>query len=130
MLDISPRIIQLNNLSGKGLLMKQWLILFTAVTCLSGCGLVAEQQHRSAVLASDLSPDVRTAIEQKQIKKGMTKDEVMASWGKPCWYCHGTRTTSEGDWWEYNAFGSGSYGAGSGTYLFFGKSDKLEYWSK
>ncbi|TNE75518.1 MAG: hypothetical protein EP334_10220 [Gammaproteobacteria bacterium] len=97
---------------------------------LSGCGVIADKQHRDEVLSYDLAPDVRAAIERKEIKIGMTKDEVKASWGRPCGYCYGTRSTSEGDWWEYNAFGSSRYGAGSGTYLFFGRDDRLKYWSE
>jgi hypothetical protein len=110
--------------------MKTLLVVFTTAFLLSGCGMVADKQHREAVLSKDLSPDIRRAIVNKKIKKGMSKEEVKAAWGRPCWYCHGTRTTSEGDWWEYNEFGSGSYGAGSGTYLFFGNDGILDYWSR
>lgn len=65
-----------------------------------------------------------------KIRVGMTKQEVINAWGQPCWHCYGTRKTSNGDTWEYNVFGSGSMGAGSGTYLFFDRNDVLKYWSQ
>jgi hypothetical protein len=34
-----------------------------------------------------------------------------------------------GDSWEYNIFGTGSYGIGAGTYLFFDNRGILQYWS-
>ncbi|GKS69549.1 hypothetical protein W03_15530 [Nitrosomonas sp. PY1] len=70
----------------------------------------------------------------KDIMVGMTKDQVLASWGKPCGWCYGTRQSSTGDIWEYNKFGSsyiGSYlGVRSNTYLYFDTRDILRYWVK
>jgi len=116
--------------SKKGRIMRKVVMLLCLLAVLPGCGAIADKQHRDAVLSRELTPDVRSAIANKQIKKGMTKDEVMAAWGRPCWACYGTRSTSEGDWWEYNYWGAGSYGAGAGKYLFFGNDDILDYWSE
>lgn len=106
-------------------------VIVLLAVLLSGCGAVEQARNRDAVMNDPmLSADVRRAIENKQIKVGMTKNEVMASWGIPCWYCYGTRETSEGEWWEYNPFGTGRYGAGNGTYLFFDNTGTLKYWTK
>jgi hypothetical protein len=101
------------------------------IFCLTGCGFAQEIKIKNQVLSyPNLSPDTRKAIQEKTIKAGMTKEQVIASWGNPCWYCYGTRENSWGDTWEYNVFGSSSYGAGSGTYLYFDRSGYLEHWSK
>lgn len=102
-----------------------------AFTLLTGCGLMQEREARRAALANPaLRPEIRAAIEAKQIRVGMTKQEVIAAWGNPCWWCYGTRQTSSGDVWEYNVFGSSVYGAGSGTYLWFDRTDHLVHWSR
>lgn len=106
--------------------------LLLAAVLLSGCAMYGgHDRRRSAYLQSrpDIAPEMRWAIADGKIRQGMTKEEVIASWGEPCWYCRGTREASFGDTWEYNVFGSGSYGAGNGTYLFFDPGGKLRHWS-
>lgn len=115
------------------ILVNVGLTLAIAAVCvtLSGCGWAQNYQTRQRVLADPhLRADVREAIRAEKIKIGMTQNEVIASWGHPCWYCSGTRENSWGDTWEYNPFGSGRYSAGSGTYLFFDQAGLLRTWSK
>lgn len=110
----------------KGLLIK---LLF--ITMLSGCGITMQDRIRSDVLSNpNLDKKTRQAIQNKAIHVGMTKQQVLASWGEPCWWCYGTRQTSNGDSWEYNVFGSSYMGAGSGTYLYFDNNGILQFWSK
>jgi len=101
-----------------------YLIIFIS---LAGC--TALNNSRRQYISQHPGTEYKKEILNGYIKKGMTKAEVRASWGDPCTYCYGTRQTSEGDWWEYNIFGSSSSGAGSGTYLFFNNAGILEYWS-
>lgn len=105
-----------------------------ALLCLAltGCALFGGDERRRydyLETRSDLRPEVRAAIIDGKIMRGMTKAEVIASWGEPCWYCRGTRKASWGDMWEYNVFGSGTYGIGNGTYVYFDAGDKVTEWS-
>lgn len=107
------------------------LLSVTLMIFLYACGMVKENRIRESVLSdSNLPSHIREAIQQKQIMVGMTKQQVIASWGEPCWWCYGTRQSSVGDTWEYNVFGSSVYGAGSGAYLYFDNNNILKYWSK
>ena len=95
---------------------------------LTGC--VSPAQRADFVNAHPkISDEYKQAILHGQIMKGITKDEVRASWGNPCSYCYGTTHNSWGDSWEYNVFGSGSYGAGNGTYVYFDGSGHVTGWS-
>lgn len=101
------------------------------VIFLSGCAHHQQINVRNQILSdADTPQHVKEKIINKQISVGMTKKQVIASWGEPCWWCYGTRQSSMGDTWEYNVFGSSAYGAGSGTYLFFDSNGVLKYWSK
>lgn len=98
---------------------------------LVGCGAIQEANIKKQVLADPhLNAKIRNAIENGEIKVGMTKNQVIASWGNPCSYCYGARNSSWGDTWEYNEFGSSSYGVGAGTYLFFSSAGILKGWSQ
>lgn len=106
-------------------------IIFLFFVLLVSCGAIDNYRIRKEVLDSKLTtPATKKLIEQGKIKIGMTKDEVIASWGLPCYHCYGTRSTSSGDWWEYNSFGTSRYGTGSGTHLRFNSAGILVYWSK
>lgn len=111
--------------------MKKFMFLILALVVTVGCGAIHAAKIREQTLNDPgLSPEIRTAIVDGKIKRGMTKDQVLAAWGNPCSYCRGTRVSSVGEWWEYNPFGSGRYSYGNGTHLFFGNDGKLQYWSK
>lgn len=106
-------------------------LMLAGVVVLGGCGIMQEREARRLALADpNLTPEIRAAIHAKHIRVGMTKRQVLAAWGNPCWYCYGTRQTSRGDVWEYNVFGSSSYGIGSGKYLYFDSTGHLTYWSR
>lgn len=104
----------------------RWIAIFWVAVALAGC---ASQESMLRKHALETEPDlmVRQLIWEKKIKAGMTKDQVIASWGYPCGYCYGTRRSSWGDTWEYSVFGSSSMGRGK--YLFFDQSGVLTHWS-
>lgn len=105
--------------------------LLTALLLIQGCATAIQNNIRNEVLSNpDLKPEIRDAIQRQAVHVGMTKQQVLASWGEPCWWCYGTRKTSNGDSWEYNVFGSSYMGAGSGTYLYFDNNGILKFWSK
>lgn len=101
--------------------MRKTVLLFFALFLFVSC---ARREDYIAAHPS-LSKEYAQAIREGKIKVGMTKEEVHAAWGPHCWYCHGTRENSWGDVWEYNIFGSGTYGAGKGTYVFFNNAGKV-----
>ena len=113
------------------------ILLLAAILLLAGCGVARENRIRQAVLADTSMPiEIRTAIDRKELIVGMTKEQVIASWGLPCKWCFGTRKNPNGDTWEYSAFGSDIWvngadflGLGSGVYLFFDQNQALKYWS-
>ncbi|PXW89959.1 outer membrane protein assembly factor BamE [Nitrosomonas sp. Nm84] len=112
-------------------------IVIVAILLLHGCGAVRENRIRQEVLAdANMSAEIRKAIDQKELVAGMTKEQVIASWGLPCKWCYGTRKSPSGDTWEYVLFGSnlpinGSdiIGIGKGIYLFFDSNGTLKHWS-
>lgn len=129
-----PLVLHLD-LLGQGVYLVPMKIslMLIAAGLLSGCALFggADEQRRKDWLTANASApqEIQRAVSLGQIMRGMTKAEVTASWGQPCGYCYGTRRNSYGDSWEYNAFGSGSYGAGNGTYVFFDSSGRVTGWS-
>ena len=113
------------------------ILLLAAILLLAGCGVAREHRIRQDVLSDTSMPkEVRTAIDRKELIVGMTKEQVIASWGLPCKWCFGTRKNPNGDTWEYSVFGSDIWvngsdflGLGSGIYLFFDNNETLKYWS-
>jgi len=106
--------------------MKSFLLC--VIICLTvSCSIMGGQTRRDEYLAAHPATEFRDQISNGMIKVGMSKDEVIASWGPPCGYCYGTSQSSSGESWEYNVFGSSGYG--SGTYLFFDNRGILQYWS-
>lgn len=103
-------------------------IMVIAAALLAGC--ITNSPIRKEVLADpSTTPEVRAAVEKRQIRVGMTQKEVIASWGSPCNTCYGTRSATWGDTWEYNLFGNSRHGIGGGTYLFFDRAGRLKNWS-
>lgn len=117
---------------------KRLIIALAAVIfLLIGCGVVKENRIRQEVLSdASLPEEIRRAIDLKELAAGMTKEQVIASWGLPCKWCYGTRKNPGGDTWEYHIpgvnsliVGSDFIGIGTGIYLHFDKDGKLRHWS-
>lgn len=113
------------------------VVLMAVIFSLTGCGVVKENRIRQEVLSdTSLPEEIRRAIDLKALAAGMTKEQVIASWGLPCKWCYGTRKNPGGDTWEYHIPGANSpivgsdfIGIGTGTYLYFDKDGKLKHWS-
>lgn len=75
----------------------------------------------------EIPPRIANAIRQGAITQGMSKAEVIASWGKPCcavyrpWVTH----TPNGDVWLYTP---DPYVAG--TYIYFDKTGHVAFWTQ
>lgn len=109
--------------------MKCFLVT-ALLLAIAGCATDQSRRDQYLQVNPQTEPRISAAITEGSIVIGMTKEEVIASWGYPCGRCYGTRESSAGDWWEYNPFGSSSYGIGAGTHLRFDNSGRLKYWSK
>ena len=108
--------------------MKALLTALLSAALLTGCATHGTQQRAAVVAAHPEWPEqTRQDVLSGLIRVGMTKEQVLASWGQPCLICRGTRSTSYGDWWEYDVFADAR--PGIGTHLFFGPDDKLRFWS-
>lgn len=111
--------------------MKSILKLIVFLPMLYSCGIIHDQkvfEHRQQLLNDTRTPShIRSAIQTKRIVTGMTKDQVIASWGLPCELCYGTRRSSNGDVWEYNDMGQ--FAPGLGTFLYFDNAGILKHWS-
>ena len=70
------------------------------------------------------------AIKKGEIMRGMSKADVVASWGEPCPFCYGTTHNSWGDTWEYNIFGVSAMGAGAGSIIYFSPGGQVTNWSQ
>lgn len=99
---------------------------------LNGCAIEQEiriRDFRNKMISDPSIPqNIRAAIINKQVMVGMTKDQVIASWGLPCGLCYGTRRSSNGDVWEYNNLEL--FAPGVGSYLYFDNNGILKYWSQ
>ena len=114
----------------KILLLIPFLFLFAC----SGVSQVSEAQtlRRYNYLKDKvdvLDRDVINQIAVGTINLGFTKEQVIAARGEPCSYCYGTTESSWGDTWEYNPFGTSTYGIGHGTYIYFNKMGNVTGWS-
>lgn len=107
--------------------MKTLISIAVILFVLAGCG-PSKMALRQAYIDAhpELDYDTREWIRNGKIAKGMTKEQVRASWGDPCWYCYGTRRASWGDSWEYNIFGTSR---GIGTVVYFDSADRVRGWS-
>lgn len=113
--------------------MNYSLLAILAILTLSSCAIQeanrVESIRQKTLSDQSISNEIRSAILNKQIMVGMTKQQVLASWGQPCGLCYGTRRSSAGDTWEYNPGETTSLGIGIGTYLYFDVNGILRYWS-
>lgn len=101
------------------------LKLIAFLPLLAACASSEYQFRQDHLATAKISPANADAIRRSKIKVGMTQDDVRAAWGGPCGYCRGTRKATWGDSWEYNIFGTGRHGIGSGTYVFFDKAGRV-----
>jgi len=116
----------------KGQKIQIYVLALTVAFSLGLVGCASDQVRRDNAMKAhpEWPEEIRKTIAEGKIQVGMTKDQVKASWGPPCGYCYGTKQSSWSDTWEYNPFGTGRYGIGAGTYLFFDSSGQLKAWSK
>lgn len=108
--------------------MRGAVVALLGVCLVFGC-IHSAGERRARYLAENpgVRSDIADAVRNGAIKRGMTKDDVRASWGDPCGYCLGTRSSSWGDVWEYNVFGSAR--PASGTYVYFDQRGVVVGWS-
>lgn len=101
--------------------MKKILLLFILFN-IAACE--SPPVRRAELIAEHPEWDTLTVqmITEGYLLKGMTSDQVRASWGRPCWTCTGT--VKDKDWenwmsWEYQT-----------QIVFFDKNQKVIRWTK
>jgi len=75
-----------------------------AALLVTGCAstdTIASRKQAHADGYAMLPPDMRAAVDQGQIKAGMSKDGVMIAWGKPSQSVHGGNASGETTTWIY-----------------------------
>jgi len=73
--------------SSRGLTMKKLLVAVVVCGMLCSCGLAENMAVRRRVLQDpSTSARAREAIREGKIFVGMTRDELLASWGPPRWW--------------------------------------------
>ena len=94
--------------------MKTKLLILCVLLALGGCDFTAAIRDQEDAIwrteylqdRPDLPADTRASIEAQRVRLGMTKEEVRASWGRPCdtsrhVSANGIIETWEYGWWSY-----------------------------
>ncbi len=95
-----------------------FIILISLIACES------PPVRRSQIIAEhpEWEPKMVKMINEGYLLKGMTSDQVRASWGRPCWSCTGTKMDKEWDKWQTWEFAT--------QIVFFDKDEKVIRWTK
>lgn len=100
------------------------IILF-AMLVISGCGVMQDAQRQEYIEnTKTLSPTIRTAISNRQVSKGMTKNDVRASWGNPS----EVQNSSWGDTWIYKNYRGRTLGTRF-SFVYFNNNSTVRDWS-
>lgn len=108
--------------------------LAAAVLCGCATATVESRKQEKYGAYSELSPEMREAVDKGQIKIGMSMDAVYIAWGKPSrvltgessggtavtWLYYGT-TMQEHRYWGYR------YGYGGRGYRYYGPRMEVDY---
>lgn len=110
--------------------MKNLFLISFLVILLNSCVPSGAAREEYVKAHPELDTDTKVDIIMGRIRRGMNKEHVKVVMGDPCGYCYGTKSSSWGETWEYNPFGTGTYSTGAGTYVFFDRYGKVSGWSK
>jgi hypothetical protein len=75
--------------------------LFIVVIFLSGCESSVVKPEEAIAKHPEWDEQTITYIREGLLIKGMTKEQVRASWGAYCETCQGTKKFEWGETWEY-----------------------------
>ncbi len=98
------------------------IFLFTILIAMLGCESPPVRRAELIEEHPEWDAGIVKVIEKGYLVKGMTTDQVRASWGRPCWTCTGTIKDKDWDkWraWEYQT-----------QIVFFDKDEKVIRWEK
>lgn len=77
------------------------LILGSLLTTLTACENAPTRREDLLVQHPEWDANTVKVIRSGKIFKGMTKEQVRAAWGRPCYTCQGTTSGIWGEAWEY-----------------------------
>ncbi len=92
-----PVMQRLNN-------VKKAAVVLVAVMMLAGCttvGTVASRKQERAAAYEALPPEMRSLVDQGQIKVGMNMDAVYIAWGPPAQKLQGENEAGKATTWIY-----------------------------
>ena len=98
------------------------LIMVTAIMLLLGCESSPVRRAQMIEEHPEWDSAIVKIIKEGYLLKGMTADQVKASWGRPCLSCTGTVMDKEWEkWrsWEYQT-----------QIVFFDKNERVDRWEK
>ena len=95
--------------------MKHFSYILLMTLALTGCATstVESRKHERMAAYSSLSPEMKSLVDQKRIKVGMSMDAVYIAWGKPSQILTGESSQGNTVTWLYH-----------GTYL-----EAHRYWT-
>ncbi|GAB6067139.1 hypothetical protein JCM13664_04570 [Methylothermus subterraneus] len=73
-----------------------------ALVLLTACEVAPVRREDYFAKHPEWEPQMVALIRDGRIAKGMTKEQVRAAWGRPCWLCQGTTKGAWGESWEYD----------------------------
>ncbi len=73
-----------------------------ALFLLTACEVAPVRREDYIAKHPEWEPKMVELIRAGMIAKGMTKEQVRAAWGRPCWLCQGTTKGPWGEAWEFD----------------------------
>ncbi len=73
-----------------------------ALALLTACEVAPVRREEYIAKHPEWAPKMVELIRAGMIAKGMTKEQVRAAWGRPCWLCQGTTKGPWGSSWEFD----------------------------
>jgi hypothetical protein len=105
-------------------------LVLLAALLMAGCAstdTIASRKQAHADGYAMLPPDMRAAVDQGQIKVGMSKDGVLIAWGKPSQSVHGGNASGEATTWIYQGLHTQETGSYARAQVIF-VNDLVQSW--
>ncbi len=75
--------------------------IVTILILVTACETAPVRREEYISRHPEWKPETVAVIRAGMIARGMTKEQVRAAWGRPCYTCQGTASGSWGSSWEF-----------------------------